>query len=193
MKKNDLPIYLFHQGTNYYSYNFLGSHIIENIGTVFRVWAPNAKNVHITGNFCNWQKSAEYEMKKISDSGIWELFAPGIKEGELYKYIITAADNTIIYKADPYAFSSQTKTETASIVYNINKYKWNDTNWFEYKKRINLYEIPINIYEVNLPSWKRKENGDFYTYREMAPLLINHVKKHYYTHIKIQDQNNHHN
>ena len=94
----------------------------------------------------------------------------------MYKYIITAADNTIIYKADPYAFSSQTKTETASIVYNINKYKWNDTNWFEYKKRINLYEIPINIYEVNLPSWKRKENGDFYTYREMAPLLINHVK-----------------
>ncbi len=185
MKKNDLPIYLFHQGTNYYSYNFLGSHIIENIGTVFRVWAPNAKNVHITGNFCNWQKSAEYEMKKISDSGIWELFAPGIKEGELYKYIITAADNTIIYKADPYAFSSQTKTETASIVYNINKYKWNDTNWFEYKKRINLYEIPINIYEVNLPSWKRKENGDFYTYREMAPLLINHVKKHYYTHIEL--------
>ncbi|HOT22054.1 MAG TPA: 1,4-alpha-glucan branching protein GlgB, partial [Sedimentibacter sp.] len=176
---------LFHQGTNYYSYNFLGSHIIENIGTVFRVWAPNAKNVHITGNFCNWQKSAEYEMKKISDSGIWELFAPGIKEGELYKYIITAADNTIIYKADPYAFSSQTKTETASIVYNINKYKWNDTNWFEYKKRINLYEIPINIYEVNLPSWKRKENGDFYTYREMAPLLINHVKKHYYTHIEL--------
>ena len=185
MKKNDLPIYLFHQGTNYYSYNFLGSHIIENIGTVFRVWAPNAKNVHITGNFCNWQKSAEYEMKKISDSGIWELFTPGIMEGELYKYIITAADNTIIYKADPYAFSSQTKTETASIVYNINKYEWNDTNWFEYKKRINLYEIPINIYEVNLPSWKRKENGDFYTYREMAPLLINHVKKHYYTHIEL--------
>jgi len=124
-------------------------------------------------------------MKKISDSGIWELFTPGIMEGELYKYIITAADNTIIYKADPYAFSSQTKTETASIVYNINKYEWNDTNWFEYKKRINLYEIPINIYEVNLPSWKRKENGDFYTYREMAPLLINHVKKHYYTHIEL--------
>jgi len=135
--------------------------------------------------FAIGKKSAEYEMKKISDSGIWELFAPGIKEGELYKYIITAADNTIIYKADPYAFSSQTKTETASIVYNINKYKWNDTNWFEYKKRINLYEIPINIYEVNLPSWKRKENGDFYTYREMAPLLINHVKKHYYTHIEL--------
>lgn len=91
----------------------------------------------------------------------------------------------IIYKADPYAFSSQTKTETASIVYNINKYEWNDTNWFEYKKRINLYEIPINIYEVNLPSWKRKENGDFYTYREIVPLLIDHVKKHYYTHIEL--------
>jgi 1,4-alpha-glucan branching enzyme len=186
MNTNDsLPVYLFHQGTNYYSYNFLGSHIIENIGTVFRVWAPNAKKVHLAGNFCNWQKSSELEMKKLPKSGIWELFVPGIKEGELYKYIITAADNATIYKADPFAFSSQTKMETASIVYDINKYNWHDTNWLEYKKRINLYEIPINIYEVNLSSWKRKENGELYTYREIAPLLIAHVKKHFYTHIEL--------
>jgi 1,4-alpha-glucan branching enzyme len=186
MNTNDpLPIYLFHQGTNYYSYNFLGSHIIENTGTVFRVWAPNAKKVHLAGNFCNWQKNVNYEMKKLSNSGIWELFVPDIKEGELYKYIITSTDNATIYKADPFAFSSQTKMETASIVYNINKYNWHDTKWFEYKKRINLYEIPINIYEVNLSSWKRKENGDFYTYREIAPMLIEHVKKHYYTHIEL--------
>ncbi|NLB33824.1 MAG: 1,4-alpha-glucan branching protein GlgB, partial [Tissierellia bacterium] len=74
MKTNDqLPTYLFHQGTNYYSYNFLGSHIIENTGTIFRVWAPNAKNVHLTGIFCNWQKSTDFEMKKLPESGIWEL------------------------------------------------------------------------------------------------------------------------
>ena len=182
---NPFPVYLFHQGTNYYSYKFLGSHIIENTGTVFRVWAPNAKQVHLAGNFSNWQKNSDFEMKRLPDSGIWELFVLGLNEGELYKYIITSADDANIYKADPFAFSSQTKIETASIVYNINKYNWHDSNWIEYKKGINLYETPINIYEVNLSSWKRKENGDFYTYREIAPLLIAHVKEHYYTHIEL--------
>ena len=92
MKTNEsLPVYLFHQGTNYYSFNFLGSHIIENAGTVFRVWAPHAKQVHLVGNFCSWQKNPGYEMKKIPESGIWELFAPDISEGELYKYKIGRA------------------------------------------------------------------------------------------------------
>ncbi len=186
MKTNDqLPIYLFHQGTNYYSYNFLGSHIIENTGTVFRVWAPNAKEVHVTGDFCNWQKCSDFKMKKLPESGIWELHMPNIKDGELYKYIITSVDGVDTYKSDPYAFSSQTKIETASIVYDINKYTWNDSNWLQYKKSTNLYEIPINIYEVNLSSWKRKENGDFYTYREITPLLIKHIKEHFFTHIEL--------
>lgn len=185
MKTDDqLPIYLFHQGTNYYSYNFLGSHIMEK-GTMFRVWAPNAKKVHLTGNFCNWQKHEDFEMQKLPHSGIWTLFVPDIGEGELYKYIITSADDTNVYKADPYAFSSQTNMETASLVYNINSYTWNDENWQVYKKSLNLYEIPINIYEVNLSSWKRKKNGDFYTYREIAPLLIDHIKEHFYTHIEL--------
>ncbi len=186
MKTNEpLPIYLFHQGTNYYSYNFLGSHIIENAGTVFRVWAPNAKQVHLAGNFSYWQKSSDYEMKKIPDSGIWELFVPDISEGELYKYIISGADNTLIYKSDPFAFSSQTKMETASIVHSIDKYKWHDSNWLDYKKTANLYELPINIYELNLSSWKHKENGSYYSYRELAPILIDHVKKHFFTHIEL--------
>lgn len=186
MKTNDqLPTYLFHQGTNYYSYNFLGSHIIENTGTVFRVWAPNAKKVHLTGYFNNWQKNTDFEMKRLPESGIWELFVPNIKEGELYKYIITSADNIDIYKSDPYAFSSQTKMETASIVCNINKYQWHDSNWQNFKTKINLYEIPINIYEVNLSSWRRKENSDFYSYREITPMLISHVKEHFYTHIEL--------
>ncbi len=186
MKTDDqLPIYLFHQGTNYYSYNFLGSHIIENTGTVFRVWAPNAKEAYVTGDFCIWQKSQEFKMNKLPESGIWELFVPNIKEGELYKYIITSTDGVDVYKSDPYAFSSQTITETASIVYDISKYTWHDTNWLEYKKSINLYEIPINIYELNLSSWRRKENGDFYTYREITPMLIEHVKEHFFTHIEL--------
>ena len=186
MKAYDqLPIYLFHQGTNYYSYNFLGSHIIENVGTVFRVCAPNAKEVHVAGDFCNWLKCSDFKMKNLPESGIWELHIPNIKEGELYKYIVTSVDGVDTYKSDPYAFSSQTKMETASIVYDINKYTWHDSNWFGYKKSINLYEIPINIYELNLSSWRRKENGDFYTYREIAPLLIEHIKEHFFTHIEL--------
>ena len=185
MKKNELPIYLYHQGTNYYSYKFLGSHIIEDTGTFFRVWAPKAKAVHLTGNFCDWKKSPDYEMRKLPESSIWEIFVPGLGEGVMYKYIITTSDGSTLYKSDPFAFSSQTRTETASIVYDINKYAWNDAPWLEYKKRSNLYERPVNIYELNLSSWKRKENGDFYTYKEIAPLLIKHVKDHFFTHIEL--------
>lgn len=184
--KKELSVYLFHQGTNYYSYNFLGSHIIkEELGTVFRVWAPEAKNVYVVGNFCHWQKNKIYEMKKIPDSGIWELFILGIQAGEMYKYLITDKHGIDIYKSDPFAFSSQTKTETASIVYDINSYVWQDTNWQNYKKSTNIYELPINIYEVHLSSWKRKQDGGIYSYREIAPMLIAHVKEHNFTHIEL--------
>ena len=184
--KNELPIYLFHQGTNCYSYKLLGSHIMDdNSGTVFRVWAPNAKMVHVVGNFNSWQKDSSYEMKKIEDSGIWEIFVLFIKSGELYKYIVTTKDNKELYKSDPYAFSSQTKLETASIVYDINNYTWRDTNWQTYKKSINIYEIPINIYELNLSSWKRKKDGSLYSFREITNTLITHVKKHNFTHIEL--------
>ena len=184
--ENELPIYLFNQGTNYYSYNFLGSHILkEEQGTVFRVWAPGAKCVHVVGNFNSWQKNDDFQMERLAQSGIWELFIPVIMHGELYKYLITAKDGIELYKSDPFAFSSQTKDETASIVCNINNYNWRDENWLNYKKSINLYQLPINIYEVNLSSWKRKQNGELYTYREIAPMLISHVKEHSFTHIEL--------
>lgn len=183
---NELPIYLFHQGTNFYSYKLLGSHIADdNSGTVFRVWAPRAKSVHVVGNFNNWQKNSQHEMKKITNSEIWELFIPGVKIGDLYKYLITTKENKEIYKSDPYAFSSQTKMETASIVHDINNYTFNDTNWQNYKNSLNLYESPINIYELNLSSWKKKEDGTLYTYREIAPEIITHVKEHSFTHIEL--------
>ncbi|MFA9422625.1 MAG: 1,4-alpha-glucan branching protein GlgB [Sedimentibacter sp.] len=184
--QNDLPIYLFNQGTNYYSYNFLGSHAINNeSGTIFRVWAPGAQQVHVVGNFNSWQKNGNFQMVNLTNSGIWELFIPEIKYGELYKYLITAKDGSELYKSDPYAFSSQTQSQTASIVYNTNNYNWQDEHWQNYKKSIDLYSIPINIYELNLSSWKRKENGDLYTYREIAPVLISHVKEHGFTHIEL--------
>lgn len=187
-KTNQLPIYLFHQGTNYYSYNFLGSHILfsgEKTGVIFRVWAPDANNIHLVGNFNNWQKNEQYEMERIPNSGIWELFVPNIIVGELYKYLITTSSLKDIYKSDPFAFSSQTRTETASIVYDIENYIWNDRNWLEYKKSINIYELPINIYELNLSSWKRKTDGNLYSYYEIALEIIPYIKEHNYTHIEL--------
>ena len=181
---NELPVYLFHQGTNFYSYKLLGSHILNDEGTVFRVWAPHAKSVHIVGNFNQWKKEATCAMKKIN-SQIWELFIPAIQSGELYKYLITTKENKELFKSDPYAFSSQTGTETASIVYDTNTYKWRDSNWQEYKKSVNLHELPINIYELSLTSWKRKEDGSLYTYAEIAESLIAHVKSHGFTHIEL--------
>lgn len=187
-KINQIPVYLFHQGKNYYSYNFLGSHIIcsgEKTGVVFRVWAPKANNIHVVGNFNNWQKNEYYEMKKIPNSGIWELFVNDIAIGELYKYLITTDNFNDIYKSDPYAFSSQTMTETASIVYDVENYKWNDESWLKYKKSINMYELPINIYELNLSSWKQKEDGSLYSYNEIALELIPYIKEHSYTHLEL--------
>ncbi|MDD4779749.1 MAG: 1,4-alpha-glucan branching protein GlgB [Tissierellia bacterium] len=185
---NHLPIFLFHQGTNYYAYTFLGSHIItseEKSGVVFRVWAPNAKSIHVVGNFNNWGKNKKFKMTKIPNSGIWEIFVSDIKAGELYKYLITDEDSNELYKADPYAFFSQTKTETASIVYDINSYEWRDKNWQNYKKSIDIYDLPINIYEVNLSSWKLKEDGSIYKYNELAEQLIPYVKEHSFTHIEL--------
>ena len=181
---NELPVYLFHQGTNYYSYKLLGSHVLNDEGTVFRVWAPHAKSVHVVGAFNQWKKEAAYAMKKINGQ-IWELFILGTKSGELYKYLITTKEGRELFKSDPYAFSSQTETETASIIYDGNTYKWRDSNWQKYKNSINLHEIPINIYELSLTSWKRKEDGSLYTYAEIAESLIAHVKSHGFTHIEL--------
>lgn len=187
-RTNQLPIYLFHQGTNYCSYKFLGSHIIdseENSGVIFRVWAPNAIKIHVVGSFNSWRKQNEHEMKRISSNGIWELFIPDIEIGELYKYLITTHDYKEIFKSDPYAFSSQTMAETASIVYDIDNYNWNDENWQNYKKTVNIYELPINIYELNLSSWKRKSDNSFLNYKEICKELIPYVKEHSYTHIEL--------
>ena len=127
---NELPIYLFHQGTNYNSYKLLGSHPLKDTsGTVFRVWAPEAKSVHVVGNFNSWEKNSSFEMERIDESGIWEKHIAFINSGELYKYLITTNKNKEIYKSDPFAFSSQTQLETASIIYDINNYVWNDANW----------------------------------------------------------------
>ncbi len=182
----DLQNYLFHQGTNYNSYDYLGAHLtVKNgeSGVLFRVWAPNAKSVSVIGDFNNWSESAS-KMTKINNSGVWELFIVGVKEYDSYKYAITTSKNKVLYKADPYAFHSETPPKTASKIYDLNGYNWGDGEYFQNLKSKNLLKEPINIYEVNLASWKRHDDGSYYSYKELKESLVNYVKEMNYTHVE---------
>ncbi|WP_062110653.1 1,4-alpha-glucan branching protein GlgB [Bacillus niameyensis] len=178
--------YLFHEGTLYESYKMLGAHIMNmngKKGVRFIVWAPNALNVSVVGDFNEWQHSHD-RMNRVSNSGLWTLFIPGLKEGMLYKYAIETATKEVVLKADPYAFYSEKRPETASIIYQLDTYKWKDEKWMKRRKTCDHYHQPMLIYELHLGSWKRKEGGDFYTYRELADEVIDYVKSFGYTHIE---------
>lgn len=173
--------YLFHEGTNYKAFEFLGS-FLEGEKCTFRVWAPNAKKVFVTGEFCNW-KADKYEATKITDGGVYECVIYGVKKFDCYKYVFKTEDNRILYKSDPYAKHFETRPQTSSKVYNLEEYKWQDEKWMENRKI--PYNEPMSIYEVHLGSWKQKKDGNFYSYDELAKELVNYVKKMNYTHIEI--------
>ncbi|MCD1261213.1 1,4-alpha-glucan branching protein GlgB [Paenibacillus athensensis] len=178
-------LYLLHEGTQYQSYRFLGSHVTQRdgqSGVHFAVWAPNAKQVNVTGSFNGWDGSQHAMQRR---DGIWTLFIEGLSEGELYKYEIVTADDEIYLKADPYAFHSELRPGTASIVTSLEGYEWNDDQWHATKTENQFLQQPLLIYEVHLGSWKRKEDGGFYTYVELADELVSYVKERGYTHIEL--------
>lgn len=182
--KEELPIYLFHQGTNYQAYNFLGAHFsVENnkSGVVFRVWGGNADSVSVVGDFNNWDATTN-KMKRVSDGGVFELFIEGLKEFDCYKFAVER-NGKVVFKADPYAFHAETPSGTASKIYSLDNYPWGDDEFI--KNRRAPYDKPMNIYEVNLASWKKYDNGDFYSYRDYAKELIPYVLKMGYTHIEL--------
>jgi len=129
---NSLAEYLFHEGTNYCAYDFLGAHLTNDGKCIFRTWAPNASQVFVTGSFCNWNESM-HEAHRITDGGIYECIIDKISEFDSYKYVIKTKDGETLLKADPYAFHSETRPGTASKVYDIKGFKWTDKNWM--KKR----------------------------------------------------------
>ncbi len=186
-KKDEVPIYLFHQGTNYKAYEFMGSHSAKRkgvSGAIFRVWAPHALSVSIVGDFNEWDRN-ENPMEKISDNGIWEGFVPAIKQYDLYKYSIETPQNEIILKSDPYAFHMQTRPESASRFYDLGKYNWKDQAWMDKRLMQNHISEPINIYEVNIGSWRQYEDGQFFDYRKFADELVVYVKDMGYTHVEL--------
>ena len=185
-KKNtdNLPLYLFHQGTNYQAYDYMGAHFVRKggkSGVVFRGWAPNASRVSVVGDFNFWNEDA-HVMNRISDGGVYELFIEGLKEYDNYKYAVKRGDR-LVHKADPYAFHAETPSATASKLYKVSGYRWGDGEYMS--KKSSAYDKPMNIYEVNLASWKRKENGDYLTYVEYADELVKYVKDMGYTHVEL--------
>ncbi len=173
---------------NYEAYNYFGSHPYSDQnkkGFVFRVWAPNAVSVSVVGDFNEWDHRI-HSMEKISHEGIWELFINNMKESSLYKYAITTKDGRVLFKADPFAFYSETKENTASYTYSLeDKFIWTDEEWQTSKKEWNVYESPVNIYEVHLGSWRKTEDNKELNYREIADELIPYVKKMGYTHLEL--------
>ena len=174
--------YLFHRGEYRQAYEYFGAHPTRN-STVFRIWAPSAKSVAVVGDFNDWIAREEDYCHKITNEGIWEVEIKKIKKGNLYKYQIETSWGEKILKSDPYAFYSELRPQTASIVNGNPKFRWADKKWLN--SREIGYAKPINIYEVHLGSWKKKENGTYYNYKEIAELLVEYMLEMNYTHIEI--------
>ena len=183
--EQELDVYLFHRGEHREVYNYMGAHLTKN-SVIFRVWAPHAKSVAVVGDFNNWT-GYDHMMKKINNEGIWELEIPNLKKLEKYKYRVESTDGRVEMKADPYAFYSEMRPNTASIVYDIPKFKWADKRWLN--KRTTGLNKPINIYEVHLGSWKRGIHGEWLNYKDSAVMLAEYLKEMNYTHIEIMPIN----
>ncbi|MCL0081353.1 1,4-alpha-glucan branching protein GlgB [Peptococcaceae bacterium] len=184
---NEYDLYLYHEGTNFRSYWMLGAHLTQRDGSNgvrFAVWAPNAREVRVVGDFNHWQ-GGKHVLEKIDQSGVWSIFIPDLKEGDLYKYEIHTYQNEILFKIDPYGFYSEQRPKTASIVFSLQDYQWHDQEWLKRKQLTPTYQQPVLIYEVHLSSWRRKKENKFYSYRELAHQLVDYVVKMGYTHIEL--------
>ncbi len=177
--------YLFHEGRHFRSYRMLGAQLMEKAGVKgvrFAVWAPNARSVRVAGDFNNWTGD---QMRRLKSSGIWELFVPGLAQGALYKYQIVSADGTVREKADPYAFRSEVRPKSASLVHGLDDYQWGDSHWQGGERPAGGVNKPLAIYEVHLGSWRRKPDGSFYSYRELAEELSDYAADMGFTHIEL--------
>ena len=183
LKRDDVALYLFHQGNSIKAYDYLGAHRLENGNVVFRVWAPNAKNVSVIGDFNSWENDKD-TLYKINDAGVWEGEVENVKVFDNYKFHITTRNGKTIDKCDPYAFHSETRPNNASKFYELGSYKWKDLKWLEERNKKNIYSSPVNIYEVHAYSWKMHEDGNPYSYRELADELSEYVKDMGYTHVE---------
>lgn len=179
--------YLFHQGNLFRSYEILGAHpcIEKGVrGVRFCVWAPNALAVYVAGDFNHWDGSG-HPLHRLEDSGLWTGFLSEVKNGDLYKYQIRTFSGELLMKADPYAFYAELKPKSASRVFDLDGYSWQDQKWREQKKEQPVFRQPVLIYEVHLGSWRTHEDGTWLTYRELAHELADYAAEMGYTHIQL--------
>lgn len=178
--------HVFHEGTMIRGYEFFGTHAEQREGQdgyVFRTWAPNAREISIVGDFNGWQIGAN-PMQRVEHE-IWEGFVPGLKEYDTYKFAVTGQNGETHMKADPYAFHSETRPGTASKIYDLNGYQWHDATFKSYRRKHKIYETAANIYEVHLGSWKRYDNGESLSYRDLADQLVPYVKEMGYNFVEL--------
>ncbi|MCX6161394.1 MAG: 1,4-alpha-glucan branching enzyme, partial [Ignavibacteriae bacterium] len=190
----DFDLYLMGEGNYFKSYEKYGAKLkIKNgvKGVEFAVWAPNAQAVSINGDFNYWTPGT-YPMQNINGSGVWALFIPGLTEGTVYKFALKSADGHVFMKSDPYAFYSEVRPQTGSIVYDIDRYKWNDGDWLTGRANSNFQNSPMSVYELHLGSWKKDyynsefpNDWGFLNYRQIAVDVVEYVKRMGYTHIEL--------
>ncbi len=183
----DVDLHLFNEGQHWKIYEKFGAHlrtIGDATGVYFAVWAPNAERVSVVGDFNDWDGRVN-PMRKLLSAGVWELFLPGIKQGAHYKFEIRTQNGAVLLKSDPFAFFNQHGKSTASMVYDLEVYTWNDAEWMETRQKKNWPQSPINIYEVHVGSWRRKEGNRQLTYLELADTLLPYVLDMGYTHIEV--------
>lgn len=181
-----LELEAFSEGRSCHAWRCFGAHPCQKDGQegyLFRVWAPNARQVCVFGDFNGWDENAA-PLEKL-EGGIWEGFLPGLKRYDTYKYVIHAADGTVTAKADPYAFHAETRPGNASKIYELDEYPWGDTGWMDYRAKNPPYRRPMNIYECHLGSWRRTGEGEFLSYRDTARYLVPYVKEMGYTHVEL--------
>ena len=182
LPEND--IYLFNIGQAQKAYEFFGCHYIHELKMHrFCVWAPNARNISLVGDFNSWN-AAETSME-LYKNGVWVCFVPGLKDGENYKYMVHGYDGSTVLKADPFAFHSEVRPQTASKVWDLGGYEWHDDKYIQRRIKKNVLENPVSIYELHIGSWRTKEGYRFPSFREVADELADYVNDMGYTHIEL--------
>lgn len=185
---SELDTYLFAKGTHYEIYEKMGAHLAEEdgkAGTYFSVWAPNARSVSVVGDFNNWDRTA-HPMQPVQQSGIWDIFVPGVKAGDLYKFAVETSQGYTVLKADPYGNQSQLRPDNASVVSDIRYFDWTDQAWRKAHQEKKT-ESPMAIYEVHPGSWKKDPSmpGEFYNFKKLAVELADYVLEMGYTHVEL--------
>jgi len=185
----DFDRHLFNNGCHYELYKWMGAHpatICKVKGTIFRIWAPSARRVSVIGNFNYWDGRV-HQMRSLGNSGIWELFIPGVEKGEPYKFEIRAQNMDILEKADPYQFFAEIRPKSASLVWNLDGFEWHDQNWLKNRRATDFHGTAMSIYEVHPGSWRRDpaDPSRLLSYGELADYLIPYVKEMGFTHVEL--------